>query len=526
MAQKKILVAEKIVDEGLDVLLKKGYVVDVKLDLTPEQLIEAIPDYDALIVRSATKVTDEVLAAGKKLKIVGRAGVTVDNIDIESATERGIVVCNAPTSNVISAAEHTFALMIAAARRIPQANASMHAGKWSRHEFTGAELYRKTLAIFGLGRIGGLVAERAAAFGMRTIGFDPYCSPERAEQLGVTLYESVDEIVEQADFITVHLPKTAETIGMFGAEQYARMKDGVVLVNAARGGIFEVNSLADFVAAGKIGAAAIDVYEEEPCTESPLHEFDNVILTPHIAAVTKEAQVRAGKEIAEYIWAGLEGSIVPTAINFSPLPPEVLDELGPYIPACRMMGRMIAQIIGGTPKAMRLDTAGTIASADNGFLSAGVLDGILSYRRIGTVSPANASTVAKRHGVSMEATRSVDAQEYASVVSVQADDVEVAVTLYGAKQTARIVSLLGYKIDIAPAKQSLVFEYVDQPGRIGVIGTVLGSNGVNISTMQIGTKPEDQCALVYMNVDGDITPDVLDQLHAALDLKNLWYISL
>lgn len=526
MAQKKILVAEKIADEGLEILKNKGYAVDVKLDLTPAQLIEAVPAYDALIVRSATKVTDEVLAAGENLKIVGRAGVTVDNIDIEAATERGIVVCNAPTSNVISAAEHTFALMIAAARRIPQANESMHAGKWSRYEFTGVELFGKTLAIFGLGRIGGLVAERAAAFGMKTVGFDPYCSPERAEQLGVVLCESVEETVEQADFITVHLPKTVETIGMFGPDLYSRMKDGVILVNTARGGIYDLDSLADFVAAGKIGAAAIDVYDEEPCTESPLHEFENVILTPHIAAVTKEAQARASKEIADYIWAGLEGSIVPTAINFSPLPPEVIDEVGPYMPACRMMGRMLAQITGGTPKTLKVELAGSISSADEGFLSAGVLDGVLSYRRIGTVSPANAAVVAKRHGVSMLAARNADAREYSSMVSASADDVEVAVTLYGAKRAARIVSLLGYKIDIAPAKQSLVFEYVDKPGRIGVIGTVLGDNGVNISTMQIGTKPEDQCALVYMNVDGDITQDVLDQLHAALELKNLWYVSL
>lgn len=524
---KRVLVTEKIVEPALKRLRGQGFEVDVRLGLSPDELEAAIPGYDALIVRSGTQVTEQVIQAADSLRVIGRAGVGVDNIDLAAATERGIVVCNAPTSNIISAAEHTMALMLAAARRIPQANATMKAGKWERTGyFMGTELYKKTLAIFGLGRVGGLVAERARAFGMHLVGFDPYCSPERAEQLGVALCESVEDAVAQADFITVHLPKTAETIGLFGPELYSRMKDGVVLVNTARGGIYDLGSLADFVAAGKIGAAAIDVYDEEPCTASPLHEFENVILTPHIAAVTKEAQARASKEIAEYIWAGLEGSIVPTAINFSPLPPEVVDEVGPYIPACRMVGRMIAQLTGCTPKNLKMELAGVVSSADASFLSAGVLDGVLSYRRIGTVSPANLTVVAKRHGVRMETLRNADAREYASMVSVSADEVEVAVTLYGAKRAARIVSLLGYKIDIAPAKQSLVFEYVDKPGRIGVIGTVLGDNGVNISTMQIGTKPEDQCALVYMNVDGDITQDVLDQLHAALELKNLWYVSL
>ena len=526
MDQKKVLVTDAIAEEGLEALRARGYAVDVKLGLSPHELIEVIPPYDALVVRSATQVDARVLAAGKNLKIVGRAGVTFDNIDIEAATDRGIVVCNAPTSNVISAAEHTMALMLAAARRIPQAHASMHAGEWVRYEFTGVELHGKTLAVFGLGRIGGMVAERAAAFGMRVVGFDPYCSEERAGELGVTLLSSLDEVLAQADFITIHLPKTAETLRMFGADEFARMKDGVVIVNAARGCLIDVDALADFVAAGKVGAAAIDVYEVEPCTESPLHEFENVILTPHIAAVTREAQVRAGREIAEYVWAGLEGSIVPTAINVATLPPEMVDEVGPYVPACQMMGRMVAQILGGTPKALSVEAAGALASADASILVAGVLDGLLSYRRIGTVSTANVDAVAARHGVTVETSAAFDAWEYASLVSANADGVEVAATVYGAGQVPRIVSLLGYKIDVAPAHQSLVFEYVDKPGRIGVIGTILGDSGVNITTMQIGTKPEEQTALVYMNVEGEVTQEVLDELRGNIDLKNLWYVSL
>lgn len=523
---KKILVTEKIAEEGLEALRKRGYQVDVKLDLSPEQLIEEIAPYQALIVRSQTLVTPELIDAAENLEIIGRAGVTVDNIDVEAATEAGITVCNAPTSNIVSAAEHTMALMLSAARKIPQATASMHAHRWVRSEFTGTELYNKTLAIFGLGRIGGLVAERARAFGMRIIGHDPYCSPERADQLGVALYDDVREVVAQADFITVHLPKTPETIGMFGPEEFAAMKDGVILVNAARGGIYQVDSLADFVAAGKIAAVGIDVYEEEPCTDSPLHPFDNALLTPHIAAVTREAQVRAGTQIAEYVWAGLEGSIVPTAINVSKLPPEVLDVLSPYVPACKMMGRMIAQTLGAMPKSVTVELAGSIAGADPAMLVAGVLDGILTYRRLSTVTASNLESVATRHGINVETRSTADAGEYASAVRVTADGVEVASTLFGVDQLPRIVSFLGYKIDIAPAKESLVFEYVDAPGRIGVIGTILGAAGVNITTMQIGTKPAEQCALVYMNVEGDVTDEVLATLRDAIELKNLWALGL
>ena len=524
---KKVLVSEKLAEAGLAVLRDKGIEVDVKLKMTPEELLAAIPEYDGLIVRSATKVTREVIEAGGKLRIIGRAGVGVDNVDVEAATERGVIVCNAPTSNIVSAAEHTMALMLACARNIAPANASMHAGVWERAKFTGVELYEKTLAIFGLGRIGGLVAERARAFGMKLIGYDPYCSPERAEQLGVTLYDDVNAIVPLADFITVHLPKTKETIGMFGPEQYAAMKDGVILVNAARGGIFNVDSLADFLAAGKIGAVGLDVYETEPCRESPLHEFENAILTPHLGASTLEAQLRAGVQTAEYVAAGLEGSIVPTALNMAPVPPEVMDTVGPYVPACQMMGSMLSQIHGEVPQFLKLTAAGALANADLSILVAGMLKGLLSYQNTATVTPVNAEAVAKRHGIRIDTLSNADAAGYASTVSIVADGTEVACTLAGEAQAARLVSLLGYKMDIAPASQSLVFEYEDAPGRVGTIGTILGEAGINITTMQIGTKSEERCALAYMNVEGSVDEDVLAKLRAGLaSLKNLWGIQL
>ena len=524
---KKVLVTEKLAEAGLSMLRDRGIEADVRLKMPPEELVAAIPAYDGLIVRSATKVTREVIEAGGRLRVIGRAGVGVDNVDVEAATERGVIVCNAPTSNIVSAAEHTMALMLACARNVAQANAVVHAHEWERGRFTGVELYEKTLAIFGLGRVGGLVAERARAFGMRLVGYDPYCSPERAEQLGVALFDDVDAVVPLADFITVHLPKTKETIGMFGPDQYARMKDGVVLVNTARGGIFEEKSLADFLAAGKIGAVGIDVFEAEPCRESPLHEFDNAVLTPHLGASTREAQERAGVQIAEYVAAGLEGSIVPTALNMAPVPPEVMDAVGPYVPACQMMGSMLAQIHGEIPQFLKLCAGGELAGADPSILVAGTLKGLLSYKNTATVTPVNANAVAKRHGIKVETASAPDAGGYASRVSIVADGTEVACTLAGESQAARLVSLLGYKLDIAPTGQSLVFEYVDAPGRIGVIGTILGEEGINITTMQISASPEDGRALAYVNVEGEVTDAVLAKLRAGLsDLKSLWHVRL
>ncbi|NGM16626.1 phosphoglycerate dehydrogenase [Xiamenia xianingshaonis] len=524
---KKVLVADKIARGGIEALEAKGFEVEERFGMTPEELKEVIGDYDALIVRSATQVTSDVLAAGGKLKIVGRAGVTVDNIDIDAATEAGIIVCNAPTSNIVSTAEHTIALMLACARHIPQASASMKAGKWERAGFIGDELFGATLAIFGLGRIGGLVAERARAFGMRLIGFDPYCRPERAEALGVELFADMEDVLAQADFITVHMPKTPDTIGMFGPDEFAAMKDGVVLVNTARGGIYDVKALADFVAAGKIGAAAIDMFEEEPCLDSPLHGFDNVILTPRLAAATRQARERASVQICEDVASGLEGSLVSTALNLRPVSPEAESQVGPYVPTCQMMGRILAQLSSGLPSNLTVTAAGTLMGADLSLLLAGALAGILSYKSDSVVTPSNAEAIAHRHGVNATARSEYDAHEYASLVTLQADDLEVSAMISGPASHTRLVSLLGYRLDIAPAKHSLVFEYGDEPGRIGIIGTVLGEAGINISTMQIGTNDREECALVYLNVDREVSDEVVAELRERLgDVNNLWRLKL
>ncbi len=522
---KKILVTEEIAQPGIDFLKNHGYEVDCRFGMSEEELLLAVPAYDAMIVRSATEVTKEVIDAGKNLKIIGRAGVGVDNIDIDAATEYGVIVCNAPTSNIISAAEHTFALMLAAARNIARADRSMKEGKWERASLTGVELYGKTLAIFGLGRVGGLVAKRAQAFGMNLIGYDPYCSAERAESLGVKLYSSVDDVVPLADFITVHLPKTEETINMFGPEQYVAMKDGVILVNTARGEIYNIKSLSDFIAAGKIAACGIDVWEEVPCTNSPLHSFKEATLTPHLGASTKEAQLRAGIQIAEFVVSGLEGSIVPTAINMAPVPPEVLDLVGPYVPASQLMGSMLSQISKGTiPSLLKIKAAGVLAGSDVGILCAAALDGFLSNQKKSKVTPVNAHAVAQRHGIKMEALSTNDAQEYASTVSLCADELEVVCTLSGVAQKPRIISFLGYPCDITPGKHVLIFEYDDSPGRVGAIGSILGEANINISTMQISKNNMHDKALVLMNIDDEVTEGILAQLREKIAFDNMWYL--
>lgn len=523
---KRILITEKVAQEAIDALNGRGYEVDVKLKLSPDALREEIVPYDALIVRSATKVDRDLLEAAENLKIIGRAGVTVDNIDLEAAMDHDVIVCNAPSSNVISAAEHTIALMLACARLIPQANAFVHSGGWERHRFMGTELYGKKLAIFGLGRVGSAVAERARALGMEVVAYDPYCSDERASKLGVTLLDDFDKVISTADVISVHLPRTLDTVGMFGAKEFDKMKTGVILINSARGGIYDLESLADFVAAGKIGAAAIDIFEEEPCTGSPLHEFENVILTPHISAVTRDAQIRAGQQIAEYVWQGLEGSIVPTAINPTVLPPEVINDIRPYARAAKMMGGMLVDILGTIPKRVSATLEGSISEAEPDMIIAGLVDGIVSYKNVGTPSIADTMARAERHGISVTSDSTLDAGSFESALHVQADNACIACTLYGLDKSPRIINFLDYDIDITPARNSLVFEYVDGPGRIGVIGTVLGDAGVNITTMQIGNKPEEKCALVYMNVEGDVPDSAIDELKERIEMKNVWKLSL
>lgn len=523
---KKVLVTEEVAEEGIQALLDQGLEVDIRLGMTNEELVKVIPAYDALVVRGATQVNEAVLRAGKNLKVVGRAGVTFANIDIDTATECGIVVCNAPTSNIISAAEHTFALILACAKNIPAADKTMKAGEWKRSEFMGVELYGKTLAILGLGRVGRLVAARAKAFGMKVVAYDPYIAPDAAAQLGVKLYDSFDEIIRIADVITIHLPKSKETEGMFGPAEFASMKYGVILVNAACAGVFDMKALSDFTAAGKVFSVGVDMWKIEPVVESPLHEFDQAVLTPHLGASTHEARRRAGVQIAEYVGAALEGSIVPTALNIAPVAAEVMDALAPYVPACQIMGSMLMQLKDELPSNLAITACGDLADKELDILNAGLLDGMLSYHSDARVTAVNATTTASHHGINIENLSKVNADGYASKVVVNADGTTIACTISQDEQAPRIIELFGYQTNLATSGRSLIFEYVDGPGRIGIIGTVLGNAGISITTMQISKKKGTDNALVYMNVEQDVPAQVLKELRVKISPKNLWYIKL
>jgi D-3-phosphoglycerate dehydrogenase len=527
----RVLVAEKIAEGGIELLRKAGHEVDVRLDLSPEDLIAVISEYEALIVRSATQATREVIEAGTNLKIVGRAGVGVDNVDVTAATERGVIVCNAPTSNVVSACEQAFALMLASARHTPQANASMQEHKWDRGKFSGNELYQKTLAIFGLGRIGGLVAKRARAFEMNLIGFDPYATPERAAEIGVTLYDRLEDVLPQADFITVHLPKTKETIGMFGPEQFALMKNGVYLVNTARGGIYNIEALAEAVKSGKVAGAGIDVYEKEPCTDSPLHGLEQVILTPHLGASTKEAQARAGMQIAEYVLMGLEGKMVPTAVNVVLVPDDVMTAVKPFIEASQTTGVILAQLADAPIESLTVKVFGDLASNDVSLLGTAALRGIFSISSDDPVNFVNANYIAEQRGVSVKVEKSIVRSEYANKVSFEAragsQIVEVSITTSGPDEDLRIVSVLGYRLDLIPGRNVLIQKYEDKPGQLGLIGTVLGKAHINISTMEVGVKEEKtRMALILMNVDEPVPDEVRAEIKEAVGVTEGWFIQL
>jgi D-3-phosphoglycerate dehydrogenase len=525
----KVLVADKIADSGID-KLREDYEVDVKTGLSEAELIDVIGDYDALIVRSATRATRTVIEAADKLKIIGRAGVGIDNVDVTAATERGIIVCNAPTSNVVSAAEHTWGLLMAQARMIPQANASLKSGKWERSKFTGAELYEKTLAIIGLGRIGTLIAERARAFQMRIIGYDPYISEERAAALGVELYSSIDELLAQADFITVHLPKTKETIGMFGPKQFAKMKDGVRLVNTARGGIYQTDALVDALKSGKVASAAIDVYEVEPTTESPLFALDNVIVTPHLGASTEEAQDRAGDQIAELVAAGLRGEMVSTAVNIAPVAPDVMDKVGPYLQLAEQQGAMVAQLAPGGVDSIEIVTVGGLAETDTRILRTAVLKGVLSVATDEPVNYVNADYFASQRGIEVTESKRTATHDYVSMIIVKAVSggkaVEVAAALIGKRNEPRLVSLFGYDLDMMPDRYMAFFLYPDRPGMIGKVGTILGDAGVNIGSMQVGRHEAGGTALMGITVDTPLDAVVLSRIKDEAGMQEAWSVEL
>ncbi len=519
----KVLVAEKLAESGVDAL-RAHFDVDLGIGWTPQELAERIGAYDGLLIRSATQVTAELIARADNLKVIGRAGIGVDNVDVEAATKRGIVVANAPQSNIVAAAEHTLALMLAVARNVPRAHASLIAGRWERSELSGAELYEKTLGILGFGRIGQLVAARARGFGMHVLAYDPFVAEDRFRELGVEKAEAPDELFGRADFVTVHLPRTPETRGFLDAEAFAKMKDGVIVLNVARGELLVDADLQAALDSGRVGGAGLDVFQQEPITEHPLFSYPQVVVTPHLGASTAEAQDRAGVQTAEQVVAALTGGVVSTAVNVPAISAEDSELLGPFVPLCRKLGALAMALAGGSSvDGIEAEYLGRIAERDTRFLTLGVLMGALAGRVDDEVNLVNAPSLAAERGIDVRETRQPSARDFSDLVrvSVRSGDeiVRVVGTLVGRRNRPHLLEAWGQRFNLQLDDHIAVFRNSDVPGMIGRVGTLLGERGVNIAQMVVG-RPEngysDAHAVMVLATDASISREVLDEI-VALD---------
>jgi len=524
----RVLVTEKLSEQGLD-LLRHDFQVDVRPELATGDLAAEIGEYEALIVRSQTRVTADVLDAAERLRVVARAGIGLDNVDVEAATRRGIMVVNAPQSNVISAAEHTLALLLAQARNVPQADAALRAGKWERTAWEGVELAGKTIGVIGLGRVGALVAHRAAAFGMRVIAYDPYVSADRAKEMGVDVMPTLEALLVQADFVTIHLPRTPETEGLIGAHELSLMKPGARLVNTARGGIVDEDALAKALDGGELGGAALDVFAVEPTTDSPLFAFDTVVATPHLGASTREAQDKAGTTVAEMVRLALRGEFVPYAVNVS-AGAEVSEIVRPFVPLSERLGALLAGLADGGVRSIACSYMGRIAEADTRVLTLAILKGILGKVVYEPVSFVNAPMLARERGITVSEMRSTMSEDYVSLISLHADTdegpVSVGGTLVGKRDAERVMKVYDFDVEMAPAEHMVFFLYADRPGIIGTVGTILGSHGVNIATMDVGRKNEGGDALMCLTVDAPVPSDVLRNIAEEIGASRLRAITL
>ena len=476
-------------------------------------LEEIIGEYDAIVIRSATKLTAGVIDRAARLKVIGRAGVGIDNVDVGAATRRGIVVANAPDSTVVSAAEHTIGLLVALARNIPQAHAALKDGRWERSRWGGIELADKTLGVLGFGRIGRQVARRALGLGMHVIGYDPFVVPDRFRELGVDYAESPESVLEAADFLTLHLPLTDETRGFVGEEALGRMRDGVRIVNAARGELVDEPALAAAIRSGKVAGAALDVFSAEPYT-GELLEFENVVVTPHLAASTDEAQDRAGLIVAEQVVAALDGGLVTNAVNIPVVGAEDLEVLGPYIPLAAKLGRLAVELAGGHPRRIALSFHGGIADHDTRLLTVAALNGAFQGRVEQSVNYVNAPVIAAERGIEVTEQRSRKARDYTNLVTVSVDDVEVSGTTIGPEPRLFLAGAFGFAIDLQLSPRMVFFRYDDVPGVIGRVGTMFGEAGVNIANMAVSRTKEGGKALMALAIDSEPPVELVERIRA------------
>ncbi len=512
----RVLLSDSLAPQGIEVLKRFPQLhLDIKIGLKPAELAAIIAPYEALLIRSTTRVTREVIDAATSLKVIGRAGVGVDNVDLEAATRRGIVVMNSPTGNSITTAEHAISMMMALARHIPAANAALRAGKWERGKFTGAEVCNKTLGVVGLGNIGRIVADRALGLKMKVIGYDPILTSEAAARAGVELV-ALDELFQRADFITVHTPLTHDTASLIGATAFAKMKKGVRIINCARGGIVDETALAEALASGKVAGAALDVFvEEPPPVDHPLLKFDNVIATPHLGAATDEAQVQVSVDIANQVAEFLIEGTIRSAVNIPALSPKELEVLGPHLTLGEKLGRLAAQLITDSPTELTLAFGGEAANLKPDAITAAVLKGLMSGFLAEDLNYVNAPFIARERGINVTESRSREITDYVNTLTLtvrtRAGDHEVAGAVLG-NRALRLTRIDGYHVEAVPEGYFLMLHNRDVPGVVGAVGTMLGQAGINIGGLELGRDRVGGTALSIFEVDEPVPDSVLDKL--------------
>jgi len=512
----KILVTDSLAPEGLEVFQRAGgFEVDVRVGLKPEELKKICADYDGWVIRSGTKITADLIQAAKNLKVIGRAGVGFENIDADAATKKGIVVMNTPGGNNVTTGEHTIALMMAMARHIPQAVASLKDGKWDRNKFVGVELCNKTIGVIGLGNVGRIVAQRAAALMMKVIGYDPFISSENIARMGVEPV-GLEEIFARSDFITVHVPLTPETQGLISREAFAKMKTGVRIINCARGGIVDENDLADAIKEGKVAGAALDVYvDEPPAADHPLLKMDQVITTPHLGASTDEAQLNVAIAVAEQMVDFLSQGVVRYAVNVPSVSPELLEVLRPYLLLSEKLGSLLSQMVGALPKEVQVEYGGDVTEYNLAPLTLAVLKGILTPIMESGVNYVNAPILARDRGIKVVESKSSRTSDFANYITVKADtgkiEMEVEGVVFGAKHP-RIVRVDNFYLEAVPEGYILILRNRDVPGVVGTVGTLLGKNGINIAGMELGRSEKGGNAISFIHVDEAVTKKALQEL--------------
>ena len=507
----RVLVKEKIADSGV-ALLRERFDVELGLDWPEGELEQRIDEFDAILIRSATTLTADLIERGERLKVIGRAGTGVDNVDIEAATKRGIIVANAPESNSIAAAEHTLALALALCRNVPQAHGSLVAGEWARSRFGGNELYGKTLGVIGFGRIGQLVAKRALGFEMEVVAFDQFVTPERFRELGVEGVETLEELYERADLVTLHVPQTPETAKMINDEAIAKMREGVRIINCARGPLVDLDALQRGLESGKVGGAALDVFPEEPFTGHALFRRGDVVLTPHLGASTAEAQDRAGVVTAQQVLAALTGGVVTNAVNIAAVRPEAMEALAPFVPLCEKLGRLAQGLGGGALDRVQLSLHGRIAEYDTRLLGIAVLVGILSGHTEEPVNLVNAPSMAEDRGIELVEQRESASEDFTELITVRIGDVEVSGTGVGPRNIPYLVAVWGHSFYMPFADHLAVFRYADRPGMIGRVGTAFGEHSVNIVSAAVGAEASGEEAVMALTTDAPVPIAVIEEI--------------